>query len=272
MKKKKKCALSESTHHIGTICNRSEKKKILTNVFFIPTRWDKACRLCFTLIELLVVIAIIAILAAMLLPALGKVKSVAAAANCQANQKQIGLFGANYTTDYNDWILQSSRISDTQGINDCWSRVIAICYIKSKNITVINKFFRCPADTLPMRHTWQLENQSSYGYSEALGDYNSFVTWKANASVQARYVPKKLTTIKRPSMVGRTVDMIVGTTIDTNKQVHFKWNAIDFPPSSFANFIHNKRTNVGYLDGSCKTMNRFEIDANKLYLNLQKNK
>ena len=102
---------------------------------FIPTRWDKACRLCFTLIELLVVIAIIAILAAMLLPALGKVKSVAAAANCQANQKQIGLFGANYTTDYNDWILQSSRISDTQGINDCWSRVIAIYYIKNKNIT-----------------------------------------------------------------------------------------------------------------------------------------
>jgi prepilin-type processing-associated H-X9-DG protein len=123
-----------------------------------------------------------------------------------------------------------------------------------------------------MRHTWQLENESSYGYSEALGDYNSFVTWKANAAVQQRYAPKKLTTIKRPSMVGRTVDMIVGTTKDTNKQVHFKWNAIDFPPSRYANFIHNNRTNVGYLDGSCKTMNRVEIDAKKNYLNLQINK
>ena len=273
MKKKKKCALTESTHHIGTICNGSEKKKILTNVFFIPTCWDKACRLRFTLIELLVVIAIIAILAAMLMPALGSVKKIATSATCQSSQKQIGLYGAMYVSDYDDWILPVS-ITNTkaQGIDDSWVRMIAKLYTNLKTGLAINQYFICKADVSPMKHIWQTTIRSSYGYSDALGDYNSYVTWKTNATVQARYVQKKQSTIKRPSMVGRTVDMIVSRNPESNTIVHFKWNAIDFPPSTYANFIHNNKTNVGYLDGSCKTMNRVEIDAKKKYLNLQINK
>jgi prepilin-type N-terminal cleavage/methylation domain-containing protein/prepilin-type processing-associated H-X9-DG protein len=62
----------------------------------------------FTLIELLVVIAIIAMLAALLLPALGKAKSVAQRVACINNQKQLQMAHMTFSDDHGDKILYSS--------------------------------------------------------------------------------------------------------------------------------------------------------------------
>ena len=62
----------------------------------------------FTLIELLVVIGIIAILTALLLPALGKAKSIAQRVACINNQKQLQMAHMIFGDDHGDKILYSS--------------------------------------------------------------------------------------------------------------------------------------------------------------------
>ena len=63
----------------------------------------KVGMLRFTLIELLVVIAIIAILASMLLPALGKVRSVAKRVQCTGNMKSMSMLYTSYVNNNDGW-------------------------------------------------------------------------------------------------------------------------------------------------------------------------
>jgi len=72
----------------------------------------------FTLVELLVVIAIIAILTALLLPALGKAKSIAQRVACINNQKQLQMAHSIFSDDHGDKILYSSAWNYTQALGN----------------------------------------------------------------------------------------------------------------------------------------------------------
>ncbi|MBN8525792.1 MAG: prepilin-type N-terminal cleavage/methylation domain-containing protein [Planctomycetes bacterium] len=59
----------------------------------------------FTLIELLVVVSIIAVLAALLLPAIGLVRSTALSVRCASNLRQFGAAGLAYSADWDGLVL-----------------------------------------------------------------------------------------------------------------------------------------------------------------------
>jgi|GEM_PF-2053811 prepilin-type N-terminal cleavage/methylation domain-containing protein len=98
----------------------------------------------FTLVELLVVIAVIAILAGLMLPALNKARNAAAAANCISNNKQIGLYLAQYADDSNGCLPMAAVApkweEDTPGGLYGWTNSLRIHSGAQK------KIFHCSKD------------------------------------------------------------------------------------------------------------------------------
>ena len=131
----------------------AERKCSMNSSFFNPLCPASGRKRSFTLIELLVVIAIIAILAAMLLPALNKARESAKGMNCLNNIGSIGKAAANYSSDYNDWIIVHTLKGSGATWKDYWvGQLLWQGYVNgikaetalSRSWPKVKDFFVCP--------------------------------------------------------------------------------------------------------------------------------
>lgn len=108
----------------------------------------------FTLIELLVVVSIIAVLAALLLPAIGVVKSKATSMSCSSNLRQVGMAYVAYATDMDGVIPDAVGFGGGLSTIHWTARVAGYLELDTSKRTILS----CPA-WFPLPGWW-----SNFGY------------------------------------------------------------------------------------------------------------
>jgi prepilin-type processing-associated H-X9-DG protein/prepilin-type N-terminal cleavage/methylation domain-containing protein len=210
----------------------------------------------FTLIELLVVIAIIAILAAMLLPALRQAREKANQANCQTNQKQIGLALHLYLDDWDDAYPPNRCYDITEGgFNTAWPRDRLKEYIDpSVNLASLDAgrvgVWFCPSSQL------QAPDTVNPGYTYAFNGY------PGRSYRDAFYA--SIRNCLNPDGVGYLMDGH-GSYSVFNTEYPFLATGTESPVGN-VQYRHNRYTNFLFLDGHVAPRNLSQLVGNRKIL------
>ena len=212
----------------------------------------------FTLIELLVVISIIAILAALLLPAIGLVRSAAEGARCQSNVRQLVLGVQAYAND-KDGMLPPSG-AGIGGIFLTWDKDFLAPYVREMEAVAVDEgngrsqgIYRCPTAR-------KLVTMNSYGFA----DYglNGVICSQndANNAGEAWY-NLGVAQIPKPSQAYLVADTMYQN--DGSKAKSFQpdeyvatWSWV--PEAK--DFRHRNRLMMGYLDGHVESLAKAGVD------------
>ena len=239
----------------------------------------------FTLVELLVVIAIIAILAALLLPALQKARQSALAASCISNIKNVGLAFSMYIDEndgayivYNDSKAGSGYEKagfdlNYQGYG--WAAIFMRGDYITKGIPGATTVLSCPV----MGGTWKScvasatspRYDACYGAGYFASHYND---WNAGAKT-SRWGFEIVGTDLITKMCGTFAKAILSpANFPYLGDSYYVWATDARESSGLANGLHirhNRRANVGHLDGHVSAVTPKEYYDKAVECNLTPN-
>ncbi len=217
-------------------------------------------QLGFTLIELLVVTSIIAILAALLLPAIGMVKSAARLSVCQGNQRQIGMALQAYAIDW-DGVLPPSY--DESRILVWTALVSDYIEVDASNVnTRTLGVWRCPANRFQLYSL-----RGNIAYSEVYNSYSANSWEKSLAPWDGRFFGASLGRIRHATELCAVLE---NTYYRTTPWFNTGANCVGASPGvgvPQTRYAHRGRSSVLYADNHVESLTLIPSRGNLLGVN-----